>query len=157
MSLVSSDEQANLDLLVQSAQERLQRQLADGDAMDAKALGLAGLSVAAVALLAATHQAINRFWWIPAIGFAVASALLWWVIQLREFDVGPDLEWLYDHWTADGTSAPDAARQMLSELGASLEKNYYEVILRKGRLFNAGNVVLGLSLLGSIPIALVRP
>jgi hypothetical protein len=150
------DEQANLDLLVQSAQERLQRQLSDADATDTKALGLLALGAAAIALLVATHDAINRFWWIPVIGFGLASAFLVLAARPREFDVGPDLAWLYDRWTTAQVSAADAARQMLSELLASLGNNY-SLSIRKGLYVKLGLVALVISSLGSIPVALLRP
>jgi hypothetical protein len=150
------DEQARVELLVQHAEDRLQRQLAEGDAIDAKALGTLALSAAAIALLVATHDTINRLWWIPVIGLAVASGFLLWAIRPRRFDVGPDLEWLYNAWEAAKVSAADASRDMLAELLASVENNQgptrsKEVCLKLGLL------VLIVSLLGSIPIALIRP
>ena len=150
------DEQANLDLLVQSAQTRVERQLSDADATDAKALGLLALGAAAIALLVATHDTINRFWWLPVIGFSVASALFLLAARPREFDVGPDLTWLYDRWTAARTSAADAARQMLSECLSSLGNNY-ALSVRKGLYVRLGLIALVLSALGSIPVALIRP
>jgi len=155
-SALGDGEQARVNLLVSSAEDRLQRQLAEADAIDAKARGVLALAVAAIALLVATHNSINRFWWIPTVGLAVASALLMLSVRPRRFDVGPDLRWLYDHWSRQQTSAADAAREMLSELLLSLANNL-SPMRRKEVYFKLGFAVLVLSLLGSIPVALVRP
>jgi hypothetical protein len=82
------DEYAVLaDLLVPAAQQNFHQGLADWDALDTKALGVVGLDAAAIAVLVAAHEAINRFWWIPTIGLFVAGSLLIACVWPRRADL----------------------------------------------------------------------
>jgi hypothetical protein len=152
----TDDDQANLDLLVDTARDRLGRGLDDADALDAKALGFLALSGAGIALLVATHESLNRFWWIPTAGFAAAAGLLICASWPRGFDEGPALEWLYDRWVGTGVVAEDASRAMLSELLKSLTYNG-RIFGQKAFYLYLGMIALVLSSVGSLPIALIRP
>jgi hypothetical protein len=143
-----------LEIILDRVQARLDGQFRDNDALDLKALGLLAVDAGALALLVATHDVINRLWWIPGIGLGVAGVLLLVTVWPRNFDVGPDWREFYDTY---GNETPDVVgRHMLAELLAATERNAGGVPVKQW-LFNAGFVVLALSLLGSIPVALIRP
>lgn len=90
------DEQAVLDMLLPRAQARIEGQLRDNDALDAKALGFLGLDAAAIALMVAVREAVNELWWIPAVALGCAAALLLAAVWPRSFDVGPDTRRFYE-------------------------------------------------------------
>src|SRR2546430_4945194 len=106
-----SDEQAILEMLVPRAQARIDGQLRDGDALDAKALGVLGVDTAAVALLVAVRDSLNALWWIPTGGLALTGILLLAAIWPRPFDLGPDTRGFYEEMGA--TTRLAASRQML--------------------------------------------
>lgn len=86
-----SDEQRIIDLSVAQAQARLDNQFRNVDALDLKALGVLAADVAALGVVIATHGGLNRLWWLPAIGLAVAGALLLVCVWPRALDEGPSL------------------------------------------------------------------
>ena len=146
------DEQMVLDMLIGRSQGRIDNQLHDSDALDAKALGVLAIDAAAIALLVAVHGELPDFWWAPTVGLGAAGIVLLAVIWPRRFDVGPDPGRFYQ---AFGSSpAIVASRQMLSELLAAIDTND-AVLPAKGRLFKLGFSALVLSLLGCLPVALI--
>jgi hypothetical protein len=54
------DEQGVLDILNPRAQARIEGQLRDSDALDAKALGVLGVTAAAIALMVAVRGDVNQ-------------------------------------------------------------------------------------------------
>jgi hypothetical protein len=149
------DEHAVLDnLLVPMARERLDGRLRDCDALDTKALGTLALDGAALAVLVAAHESINRLWWIPAIALGTAAAMLLIAIWPRRFDFGPDLRSFYSDLS--DSSPLTASRQMFAEVLAALDANNDQMAV-KIWFFWIGLSVFVLGLVGCIPIALVRP
>jgi hypothetical protein len=147
-----SDAQAILDMLVPRAQARIDGQLRDNDALDAKALGFLGVDAAAIALMVAVRDALNEMWWIPTSALGCAAAILLAAVWPQRFDVGPDTRRFYE--TMGGSTRLAATRQMLSELLAAVDVNDQR-ILRKRLLFKAGFTVLVVSLIGALTVALV--
>jgi hypothetical protein len=80
-----------IDLAIRQAQARLEMQFRNTDALDVKALGVLAADAAAIGVLVATHSSLNRFWWIPCAGLAVAGLLLLISVRPRELDQGPDI------------------------------------------------------------------
>jgi len=74
-----------------------------------------------VGVLIAVHDAVNRFWWLPASGLAVAGVLLLATIWPRELDTGPRWQTFYERF-GSGT-ALEVARYMLAELLEALDAN----------------------------------
>jgi hypothetical protein len=146
-----ADEQGILDMLVPRGQARIEGQLRDSDALDAKALGILGVTAAAIALMVAVRHDLNRFWWIPTAALGVAAVLLLAAVWPRTFDVGPDVRRFYE--VMGGAPRLTASRQMLLELLAAIDQNDRE-LPHKRRLFKAG-LVLVLALLGALTVALV--
>jgi hypothetical protein len=145
------DEQAILDMLIPRAQGRIDTQLRDSDALDSKALGMLGVTAAAVALMVAVRNDVHPSWWVPSAVLGVAGLSLLAAIWPRRFDVGPDPRKFYE---AMATSTRlDASRQMLSELLATIEENDRHQP-GKNRLFKAGFAVLVVALLGCLGVAL---
>jgi hypothetical protein len=60
------DEEIVVQMLVARAQSRLDAQLQSLQGLDLKALGLLGADAAAVGVLIAIHDAVNRLWWLDA-------------------------------------------------------------------------------------------
>lgn len=142
------------DLLVPVAQQRLVTGLQDWDAIDTKALGVLAAAVAALATLAAFHHTINRLWWIPAIGLVVSSGFFCAVIWPYDVEQAPDLFDLHDKMRTEGSFG--AARELLNDLTKAADTNDGPLGL-KVRLFGYGLVVLAVSLVGCLPILLIRP
>jgi hypothetical protein len=146
-----SDQQAIVDMLVPRAQARVDGQLRDSDAIDAKALGVLGVDAAAIALLVAVRSDLHATWWIPVSGLGAAGILLLAAVWPRTFDVGPDTRRFYE--TMASSSRLDASRQMLAELLAAVDGNDKQ-LPPKAWLFKGGFAILVLALLGSLPVAL---
>jgi hypothetical protein len=148
----AAHEQAILDLLVPRAQTRIDGQLRDGDALDAKALGFLGVDAAAIALMVAVRNEVNELWWVPTGVLGSAAVFLLAAVWPRSFDVGPDTRRFYE--TMGGSTRLDATRQMLSELLAAVDANDKQVPAKR-RLFKAGFTLLVIGLLGALAVALV--
>jgi hypothetical protein len=145
------DEQAILDMLIPRAQGRIDTQLRDSDALDSKALGMLGVTAAAVALMVAVRHDVHPSWWAPSSVLGIAGIALLAAIWPRRFDVGPDPRKFYE---AMATSTRlEASRQMLSELLATIDENDRHQPA-KNRLFKAGFAVLVVALLGCLAVAL---
>jgi hypothetical protein len=148
------DEEIVVQMLVARAQSRLDAQLHGLQWLDLKALGLLGADAAAIGVLAAVHDAVNRFWWLDATGLAVAGFLLLAAVWPRRLDAGPSLRALYE--TFGGGAAVDVARQMLAELLETIETNDRVTRAHKPELLIALSLVLiVLSLVGAVPVALL--
>lgn len=130
-------------------QARLDGQFRDSDALDVKALGLLGADAAALAVLVATHDALSRLWWIPAVGLGIAGMLLLAAVWPRTMDSGPDWRRFYDRW--GGAIPAQAARQMLVELLAAVETNDAQARKAHGKnvVFKLAFALLVVSLVGS--------
>jgi hypothetical protein len=115
------DEQGVLDMLNPRAQARIEGQLRDSDALDAKSLGILGVTGAAIALMVVVRDAVNQWWWIPTAALGIAAVLLLAAIWPRTFDLGPDIRRFYE--VMGGTTRIAASRQMLSELLAAIDQN----------------------------------
>lgn len=142
------------DVIVPAAQQRLAQTFQDWDAIDTKALGVLAAGVAALAALAAFHHTINRFWWIPAIGFLVACGLFAAVVWPVTAEQPPDLLDLHDKMRAEG--ALGAARELLNDLTKAADVND-QPLNRKMRLFGWGLIALALGVVASFPIVFLRP
>jgi hypothetical protein len=149
-----ADEQGILDMLIPRAQARIDGQLHDSDALDAKALGILGVTAAAIGLMVAVRHDLNRVWWIPTAALGIAAVLLLAAVWPRTFDVGPDTRRFYE--VMGGSTRLAASRQMLSELLAAIDQNDKE-LPGKRRLFKVGFALLVVALLGSLTVALVEP
>jgi hypothetical protein len=148
------DEEIVVQMLVARAQSRLDAQLHGLQWVDLKALGLLGADAAAAGMLAAVHDAVNRFWWLDATGFAVAGLLLLTVVWPRSLDAGPNLRAFYE--TFGGGAAVDVGRQMLAELLQTIETNDRVIRAQKPEmLIELSLVLIVLSLVGAVPVALL--
>ena len=147
----ASDEQAIVDMLIPRAQSRIDAQLRDSDSLDAKALGVLGVTAAGIALMVAVRRSVNEVWWFPTGALGVAGVLLLASIWPRTFDVGPDPRRFYEAMVTSTRLA--ASRQMLSELLAAVDVNDRH-LPGKNRLFKAGFGVLVVALLGCLGVAL---
>lgn len=112
-----------------------------------------GADVAALGVLAATHDLLNRLWWVPTCGLILAGLLLLLCVWPRRLDEGPDLRLFFEFF--GGRSYPDVALQMLGELLAAVETNDVRAPF-KSRVFKVGFGVLVASLAGSFVVALLR-
>jgi hypothetical protein len=140
------------ELLLPAAQSRLDGTFRDSDALDTKALGTLALDAAAIAVLVTVHDAVNRLWWIPTISLAAGGGLLIAAMWPRRFDFGPELRQFYE--SMSGSTRLEASRQMLAEVLKAVEAN---IKPGKSVLYWIGLALFVVSLLGCIPIALVRP
>lgn len=148
------DEEIVVQMLVARAQNRLDAQLHGFRWLDLKALGLLGADAAAAGVLAAVHDAVNRFWWLDAAGLAVAGLLLLAAVWPRAVDFGPSLRAFYEAF--GGGAAVDVARQMLAELLETIETNDRATRARKAEmLIELSLVLIVLSVVGAVPLALL--
>ena len=148
------DEEIVVQMLVERAQSCLDAQLHALQWRDLKALGLLGADAAAAGVLAAVHEAVNRFWWLDATGLAVAGLLLLAAVWPRRLDAGPSLRAFYE--TFGGGAAVDVARQMLAELLETIETNDRVTRAHKPDfLIELSLVLIMLSLVGAVPVALL--
>jgi hypothetical protein len=152
----SEDEEERVlnDVLLPVALSRFDGASGDADSIDTKSLGVLALAAAAIAVLVAVHDGINRHWPIGALSMAAAGVLLVFAIWPRSWDFGPNLEAFYSEMS--GAPRVEASRQMLSELLASVDKNDM-TNAGKFRWYRAGLAVFVLALVVCVPIALVRP
>jgi hypothetical protein len=139
-------------LLVPRAQARIDGQLRDTDALAAKALGVLGVDVAAIALMVAVRDDVASLWWMPTAALGVAGVTLLAAVWPQRLDIGPDTRRFYE--TMGASTRLDATRQMLSELLAAIEENDRR-LPGKARLFKAGFALLIVALLGSLAVSLV--
>jgi hypothetical protein len=149
-----SGEEIVVQMLIERAQSRLDAQLHALQWLDLKALGLLGADAAVAGVLAAVHDAVNRFWWLNATGLAVAGVLLLIVVWPRRLDTGPSLRAFYE--TFGGGAAVDVARQILAELLETIETNDRVIHAYKPELlieFSLALIVL--SLVGAVPVTLL--
>jgi hypothetical protein len=141
-------------LLIARAQARLDAQLRGAEAAELKALGLLGADAAALGVVVATHDALDRLWWAVASGFGVAGLLLLATVWPRRLDAGPSVRTFYETF---GNGTPlDVSRQMLAELIATIDANERIARARKlDGLVKASLILIVLSIAGAIPIALL--
>lgn len=132
----------------------LRHGLQDWDAIDTKAVGVLAAAIAALAALAAFHRCINHLWWIPAFGLFGACALF--ALAIRPYDATPaaDLLDLHDQMRDEGRL--ETARELLDDLTFAADRSDRPLGL-KAQLFGYGLVVLAASLIGCLPILLLRP
>jgi len=72
-----SDAQRAAEMLIERTQVRLDGQSRDNDALDVKALGVVAVDTAIFALLAIVHHdALNRYWAVPASAIVLGGLLL---------------------------------------------------------------------------------
>jgi hypothetical protein len=151
---VAGDEETVVQMLVARAEARLAAQRRETDALDLKALGLLGADAVVVGVLIAVHDAVNRFWWLPASGLAVAGVLLLATIWPRELDTGPRWQTFYERF-GSGT-ALEVARYMLAELLEALDANDEAAAAWKSEsVVKLSLVLITLSLVGAIPVAVL--
>ncbi len=108
--------------MIQRAQERLDGQSRDNDALDVKALGVVAVDAAIFALLAIVHHdALNAYWGIPAGAIIIGGLLLVASVFRQAVDAGPNWRTFYEQF---GGLAPEPfTLQMLSDLLAAIEWN----------------------------------
>jgi hypothetical protein len=148
------DEEIVVQMLVARAQSRLDAQLQGLHSLDLKALGLLGADAAAAGVLAAVHDAVNRFWWLDVTGLSVAGLLLLAAVWPRSVDAGPNLRAFYE--TFGGGAAIDVGRQMLAELLETIETNDRVTRSRKAEmLIELSLVLIVLSVVGAVPLTLL--
>lgn len=105
-------------------------------------------------MLAAVHDAVNRFCWLDATGLAVAGLLLLAAVWPRAVDLGPSLRAFYEAF--GGGAAVDVARQMLAELLETIEANDHVTRARRAEmLIELSLVLIVLSVVGAVPLALL--
>lgn len=150
---VAGDEETVVQMLVARAEARLAAQRRETDALDLKALGLLGADAVVVGVLIAVHDAVNRFWWLPASGLAVAGVLLLATIWPRELDTGPRWQTFYERF-GSGT-ALEVARYMLAELLEAVDANETAAAWKSESVVKLSLVLITLSLVGAIPVALL--
>ena len=73
-------------LIVERAQARLDAQLRDNDALDVTSLGLLAVDAAVLAVLIATHDALNNLWAIRAATLVAAGFFFLGAVWRRELD-----------------------------------------------------------------------
>jgi len=150
----ADDEEVVVQMLVARAQSRLDAQLRVLQGLDLKALGLLGADAAAVGVLIAIHDAVNRLWWLDASGLAVAGLLLLIAVWPRSFDVGPSLRTFYD--THGSGAAVDVARHLLAELLEAIETNDRVTRTHEAEtLVELSLALIVLCLIGAVPVALL--
>jgi hypothetical protein len=147
------DESFVAQLVIERAQTRLDRQFDDNDALDAKALGVLGADAAGVGVLVAVHDAISKYWPVPAFALAASAVLLLYLLYPRDLDSGPNWRQYFEKF--GGAEPLEAGLQMLSELLVAVEANNAKAPM-KSTMFKAGFIVMGLGLLGALVVALVR-
>ena len=148
------DEEIVVQMLVARAQSRLDAQLHGSQWLDLKALGLLGADAAAAGVLAAVHDAVNRFWWLDVTGLVVAGLLLLAAVWPRSVDHGPNLRAFYEAF--GGGAAADVARQMLAELLEAIETNDRVIGTQKPEmLIELSLVLIVLCAVGAVPLALL--
>jgi len=141
------------EAVVDRVQARLDRQFDYNDALDAKCFGLLGADAAAIGVLVAVHDSINRYWAIPAIALGVSAIFLMYVIYPRKLDAGPNWREFYEKF--GGANPLDASLQMLTELLLAVEAND-ATVPAKDVPFKIGFVVMAFGLLGTLLVGLVH-
>jgi hypothetical protein len=150
----AGDEETVAWTLVARAEARLAAQRRETDALDLKALGLLGADAAVIGVLIAVHDAVNRFWWLPASGLAVAGLLLLATIWPRDLDTGPRWQTFYE--TSGSGTALEVARHMLAELLEAVDANDEAAAAWKSEsVVKLSLDLITRSLVGAIPVALL--
>jgi hypothetical protein len=141
-------------LLVPAAQAGFARATQDWNALDTKALGVLALDAAVIAGLVAVHNVIHSLWWLPAAGCAAAGALFVASIWPRTVDLGPDLIDFHDEMRE--SPRRDVARSLFTHFLLATE-TVDETVGEKTLIFWVALGVLSVSLVGCLPIVLLRP
>lgn len=105
--------------LIGEARAQVAAALSNADSHDTKALALLAVDLGGVALLVSNRSSLDRFWWFALIPALVSAVGFIWTLAPREFDIGPNLEKLYED-TIDG-SALDANVALLDSLNQALD------------------------------------
>jgi hypothetical protein len=141
-------------MLVPFAQDRIETQLGDVDALDSKAFSGLALAAGSVALLAALHKDLNHLWPLVIGGLILAGACFFWCLWPRTFEPGADLEKFYSEM--ESSTPLVAHREMLSGLLAIEDRNN-KPLWRKVLLCRWGLGFLILSLIGIVLVSLAHP
>lgn len=142
-----SDAQHAAELVIERAQARLDGQSRDNDALDVKALGVVAVDAAIFALLAIVHHdALNRFWAVPAAAIILGGLLLVASVFRQAVDAGPNWRTFFEQF--GGLPPEPLALQMLSDLVTAIEWNQ-EHGRWKDRLYEAGFRISVVGLIGA--------
>ena len=145
-----TDDEQVLSLVIERAEKRLEGQLRDSDAADAKALGLLGADAVVLGVIVGVHGALNHLWAVPAFVLGAGGLVLLGVVWPRKFDVGPEPAAFYLAYGA--AKLAQAQRQMLSELLAAIAWNER---FKKIALLKQGALLILLGLIGAVVVGLV--
>jgi hypothetical protein len=140
------------------ALRQLDQQLSASDNLDAKALGLLGIDIAALAAILAAIKDVfqSRPWQVPAVVVMLAAIFAMAAIATRRWDYGPEVGAFYEKVTSgDNVTAANANADLISELvdpkKGSLAKGTRKVRW-KARLFM---ISIGLTLLAALLSAII--
>ena len=152
----ATDTEGVLGMLIDYAHHRLDGQAGIADALTLKLLGFLAVDAAAITLLATiaitSTQRHAGWWWVVVAGFTVSGFLCIWAARLEDFEVGPDMEDIYEKTRA--LSLLNARLEMLAKLKEAIDKNS-ELVPKKATVVQwAIRVVLG-SVVASMALALI--
>ncbi len=105
-------------MILDLAKLQLEGQFSTGDSLDAKALGILTLDIAAIGVLLAVKDSLGTLWGLPLVLLALSAVPAIFMLVARSFDAGPEFESFYNA-QADGPERA-AVVAMLSELRATL-------------------------------------
>jgi hypothetical protein len=108
-------------MILDVAVARLDAQLGQADAYDAKAIGILTVAALVVAVVAAKVDVWGPVWWMPVLGSLVTATFCCLVLVVRTFFRGSNLRTFYQDHAADLPALANA--QMLSDLLDSIERN----------------------------------
>lgn len=112
---------AVLDMLVDEARARIDRQLSNNDSLDVKAAAVLAAATAIIAIVFSSLDKWPPIWPVPVILSGLAAIPASIVLLPKTYHTGPDLKDFYEKHGHQEHS--QAALQMLAELGAAVEHN----------------------------------
>jgi hypothetical protein len=145
-----------VDLLFPFVLAQFEGGLRDWDAADAKAVGLLAADGALLALLVAVHDVLNALWWLPALACVGAGCVLVASLALRVSNEGPYADDVHASLGVSEAEPLGAARKMVELLLAARRENEHATDV-KLNLIQIAFVALAAAIVGSVPIALIRP
>lgn len=129
MALRPADVVERMDLVISLGQTELAAQVTQEAGIDTKATGIAGLAGALDIGAVAASSALGPIWWIPGLGFLLATVFALVTLFTDPVKTGPRLAEFYE--SIKGESAETAKRKAIEDLIADISSNRSLLDLRR--------------------------
>ncbi len=139
-----------LKIIVDAAQDQIDRQLKSSDSHDVKSIGLLAANLASVAAAIALSPHWTSFWIAAIVAVAISSGSLIIAIRGVTYNVDPDIVEFYDEYSRSNIT--EAGKQLIAKLIEAIGDNKKELHKKRtwfvrGAIAMLADVTIGAAIL----------